>query len=121
MKPGCCRSTLMTVKSKPDVCLIRLPRRWAGISVKAEVDFAPWHDFQRWIALGNRNVDIPFAKELGKLIASHKAPRLRRDFSQILLAIKAHALLNQFHRKTDERGQIVAEIDKDYVPVAELM
>jgi hypothetical protein len=24
-------------------------------------------------------------------------------------------------RKTDERGQIVAEIDKDYVPVAELM
>lgn len=90
-------------------------------SARAVVDFEPWQDFQRWLALGNLKVDVPFAAELGRLIVSAKAPRLRRDFSQILLAIKAHALLNQFHRNTDDQGQIVAEINADYVPVAELM
>jgi len=89
-------------------------------AAKEAVDFNPWRNFQDWLALGPRVVDVPFAKELGRLIQSAHAPRLRRDFSQILLAIKAHALLNRFHRKVDH-GQIVAEIDKDYVPVAELM
>ena len=62
------------------------------------MDFEPWRDYQRWLAAGNCKVDIPFAKELGRLIVSAKAPRLRRDFAQILLAIKAHALINQQHR-----------------------
>jgi hypothetical protein len=90
-------------------------------AAKASVDFSPWRDFQDWLALGPRKVDVPFARELGRLLVSAKAPRLRRDFSQILLAIQAHALLNQHHRQTDDCGQIVAEIDADYVPVAELM
>ena len=90
-------------------------------SAKAVVDFEPWRDYQRWLAAGNCKVDIPFAKELGRLIVSAKAPRLRRDFGQLLLAIKAHALLNQHHREVDERGQIVADIDHDYAAVAELM
>ena len=90
-------------------------------AAKASMDFEPWRDFQRWLALGPCAVDVPFAKELGRQIVSAKAPRLRRDFSQILLAIKAHALLNQHRRKTDDRGQIIAEIDEDYLPVAALM
>ena len=90
-------------------------------SAKAVVDFEPWRDFQRWLALGPKVVDIPFAREFGRKIGSAKAPRLRRDFSQILLAIKAHALINQQRRDRDDRGQIVADLDLDYVPVAKLM
>ncbi len=90
-------------------------------AAKAVVDLDPWQDFQDWLAAGNHKVDIPFAKELGRSIASAKAPRLRRDFGQLLLAVKAHALLNQFHREVDDAGQIVADIDKDYLPVAELL
>jgi hypothetical protein len=88
---------------------------------RAAVDYPPWRDFQRWLVVGNHKVVIPFAKQLGRLIVSAKAPRLRRDFGQLLLGIKAHALLNQFHREVDERGRVVADIDLDYVPVAELM
>ena len=90
-------------------------------SATASINFEPWQDYQRWLAGGPCAVDIPFAKELGQEIVSAKAPRLRRDFSQILLAIKAHALLNQHHREIDDGGQVVADIDKDYVPVAELL
>jgi hypothetical protein len=87
---------------------------------KAVVDFEPWRNFQRWLAAGNRSVIVPFAKELGKLIPP-RSVRLRRDFSQILLAVKAHALLHRNHRQVDDRGQIVADLDLDYRPVAELM
>jgi hypothetical protein len=89
-------------------------------AAKAAVDFEPWRDFQRWLATGNCKVVVPFARELGKLIPP-RSVRLRRDFSQILLAIKTHALLHRNHREVDERDQIVADIDKDYRPVAELM
>ena len=37
--------------------------------------------------------------------------RLRRDFGQLLRAIKAHALLHRFHREKDAKGRIVATID----------
>ena len=63
---------------------------------------------------------VPFARELGQLIPP-RSVRLRRDFSQILLAIKAHALLHRDHRQLDERGQVVADLEQDYCPVAELM
>lgn len=86
----------------------------------AGVDFEPWRDFQRWLAVGNCKVVVPFARELGGLIPP-RSVRLRRDFSQILLAIKSHALLNRHHRQVDDLGQIVADIGKDYLPVAELM
>lgn len=93
-----------------------------GMNVaRAAIDFEPWRDFQRLLGAGNCKVVVPFARELGRLLVSAKAPRLRRDFTQILLAIQAHALLNHLHRQTDDRGQIVAEIDADYVPVAALM
>jgi hypothetical protein len=88
--------------------------------VKSDVGFEPWRDFQRWLGLGNCNVVVPFARELDRLIPP-KAVRLRRDYPQVLLAIKAHALLHREQRVEDERGQIVADIDLDYLPVAMLM
>ena len=86
----------------------------------ATIDFEPWRDFQRWLGSGSCDVVVPFARRLGKLIPP-RSVRLRRDFSQVLLAIKAHALLHRRHRLVDERGQVVADIDQDYRPVAELM
>jgi len=84
------------------------------------IDHEPWRNFQRWLAVGNCSVVVPFARELGQLIPP-RSVRLRRDFSQILLAIKAHALLHRNHRQLDDRGQIVAELELDYRPVAKLL
>ena len=33
-------------------------------SISDIVDVAPWHDFQRWLAAGNRNVVIPYAEAI---------------------------------------------------------
>jgi hypothetical protein len=94
-----------------------------GVGLNAEktiIDYEPWRNFQRWLAAGNCKVVVPFARELGKLIPP-RSVRLRRDFSQILLAIKAHALIHRQHRRVDDRGQIVADLELDYRPVAKLM
>jgi hypothetical protein len=85
----------------------------------AKIDLSPWQDFQRWLAAGNCKVVVPFARALAALIPP-RSVRLRRDFGQILLAIKAHALLHRYHRKADARDQVIAEI-ADYKAVAELM
>jgi hypothetical protein len=84
------------------------------------VDFCPWHNFQRWLAAGDREVVIPFARTLARLIPA-KAVRLRRDFGHLLRAIKAHALLHRHHRQRNENGAIVATIDDDYAAVRPLM
>ena len=87
---------------------------------KDAIDFHPWHFFQQWLADGNRDVTVPYASVLATLIAA-RSVRLRRDFAQVLTAIKTHALLHRYHRDTDERGQIIADIDRDYRIVAELI
>jgi hypothetical protein len=87
---------------------------------KAAIDFEPFRNHQRWLATGKCNVVIPFANKLARLIPP-RSVRLRRDFTQILLAIKAHALLHRGQRAVDDRGQIVADVWKDYQPVAELI
>ena len=58
------------------------------------IDYAPWHNFQRWLAAGERRVFIPFALTLADLLKP-KSVRLRRDISQLFRAIKAHALLHR--------------------------
>ena len=80
-------------------------------SVEA-IGYATWHDYQRWLAAGERRVVIPWAQSLRKLIKAN-AVRLRRDFGQLLRAIKAHALLHRFHREKDAKGRIIATIDAD--------
>ena len=74
------------------------------------INYAKWHDYQRWLAAGERRVIIPWARPLRKLIRA-SAVRLRRDFGQFLRAIKAHALLHRFHGEKDAKGRIVATID----------
>lgn len=76
------------------------------------IDYATWHDYQRWLAAGERRVVIPWAQSLRKLIKA-KAVRLRRDFGQLLRAIQAHALLHRFHRERDGTGRVIATINAD--------
>ena len=85
------------------------------------IDFQPWHDFQRYLAAGERRVIIPFAKTLGRMITEAKSVRLRRDFRQLLQAIKAHAILHRQHRKRKESGAIIATVNQDYAAIRDLM
>lgn len=85
----------------------------------AAIDVKPWQDFQRWLEIGNTEVVVPFSPRLGELMAKDTI-RVRRDVSQVLAAIKAHALLHRNHRKLDERGQIIAEM-RDYAAIFELL
>src|SRR5262245_41822863 len=57
-------------------------------------DFVRWHALQRFLALGPKRVEIPFASELADLIPP-VAVRLRRDFPTVLALIETHALLHQ--------------------------
>jgi hypothetical protein len=84
-----------------------------------QIDFAPWHDFQRWLATGERRVCVAFAPDLIKLIPA-KATRLRRDSGQLIRAIKAHALLHREQRERSTEGEIWATFD-DYAAVRPLM
>jgi hypothetical protein len=85
-----------------------------------QIDFEPWHNFQRWLAAGETRVVVPFARTLLDMIPP-KAVRLRRDAAQLLLAIKAHALIHRHHRKLNERGEILATSTEDYPAVYALM
>jgi hypothetical protein len=84
-------------------------------------DLKAWHDYQRWLAAGELRVVVPFAPTLSRLIKGTRSVRLRRDFSQLLLAIKAHALLHRESRARDQSGAIVATIKQDYRIVCSLM
>jgi phage/plasmid primase-like uncharacterized protein len=84
-------------------------------------DFQPWHDFQRWLAAGDCDVVVPFAKVLVKMIKGTWVVRWRRDLGQLLRAIKAHALLHRNHRERNSKGAIVATIQEDYAIVRDLM
>ena len=80
-----------------------------------------WQDFQRLLnKIGNKNVVVPFADALATLIPP-RATRLRRDFSQIIACIKSHTLIHCCRRMNNEKGELVADLDLDYVPVAELI
>ena len=67
-----------------------------------------------------RTSTVPFADALAALIPP-RATRLRRDFPQIIACIKAHALIHCYRRDNNERGELVADLELDYVPVAELI
>ena len=92
-----------------------------------QTEYHRWQDFQRLLRiLGKRRpdgwqVDVPFADDLSELISNKRAVRLRRDFSQILMAIKAHALIHLYKRETNSRGEIVADLDLDYGVIRPLL
>jgi hypothetical protein len=86
----------------------------------AQVDYGPWQDFQRWLELGDHRVVVPFAEGMADLIPP-TAVRLRRDVGQVIRAIKAHALLHREQRQRDDAGQIIADLERDYAIVRELL
>lgn len=86
---------------------------------QASYDFPDWSTFGTWLEMGPRIVVIPFATKLDSLIPK-VANRQRRDFGQLISLIKAHALMNQRNRATDDQGRIVATVD-DYGAVRELV
>lgn len=91
-----------------------------GLSQSTQADVRPWQDYQRWLEQGERRVLVPFADALAGLIPTASV-RLRRDFGQVIRAIKAHALLHRHHRNRDDKGWIVADVKNDYGTVRELM
>jgi hypothetical protein len=71
------------------------------------IDFRPWHNYQRWLAAGDGNVIIAFARTLARLIPA-KSLRLRRDVGQLMRAIKAHALGRAFRAQGHTIGKLNA-------------
>ncbi len=87
--------------------------------VPEEPDLAPWHAAQAWLAgEGVRDVTIPFAHDLSEQVPARQV-RARRDFTQLLTLIQAHALLFQRQRERDEHGRVIADA-RDYRAVYEL-
>ena len=85
-----------------------------------QIDFTRWHDYQRWLAAGELRVYVDFADDLANLIPA-KAVRMRRDFGQLVRAIKVHALLHREDRdRGHPRGMIMATV-ADYAAVRRLM
>ena len=79
-----------------------------------------WMDFQRVLRkFGNKKVTVPFAAALAALIPP-RATRLRRDYPQVIACIKTHTLIHCY-RRVEENGELIADLELDYVPVAELM
>jgi phage/plasmid primase-like uncharacterized protein len=93
-----------------------------GLNKEMDIDdLRPWHDYQRLLAAGECRVIVPYARTLARLIKETKTVRLRRDFSQLLIAIKTLALLHRDHRKRSRKGEIVATIKGDYAAARDLM
>jgi hypothetical protein len=80
-----------------------------------ESDLSAWHDLQRWLESGEREVWVPYSKALARMI-DPVAIRLRRDFPALLSLIRANALLHRETRPRDKKGRIVATL-ADYIEV----
>jgi hypothetical protein len=83
------------------------------------VDYAKWHNFQQWLAEGERCVVVPYAEKLAELVLAI-AVRQRRDFGALLTLICSHALLHRASRDRDQTGAIIATT-ADYATVRELV
>ena len=94
----------------------------AALGTRAATGEAPggsdklaWEAFQRWLALGECRVVVPFAMDLAEKIPP-VAVRLRRDFGMLLALVKAHALLHRSTRAADGQGRTIATL-VDYAAV----
>jgi len=94
-------------------------RALAADDAASTINYSPWHALQAWLAAGEHQVDVPFARKLADLIPPI-AVRLRRDFKLLLTLIRAHALLHRATRGHDNQGRIIATV-ADYEAVRELV
>jgi hypothetical protein len=81
--------------------------------------FQKWQALQSWLEGMEHRVVVRFANAIAQLIPA-VAVRLRRDFPAVMSLVRAHALLHQASRKTDDKGRIIATLD-DYKIVRELV
>ena len=93
-----------------------------GDAIGEAANYGRWHAYQRWLAVGERRVTVPFAGQLANLVPP-VAVRVRRDFGLLLSLVRSHALLHRESRSRDELGRIIATLS-DYTavrnPVADL-
>jgi hypothetical protein len=80
-----------------------------------------WHQYQRHLrhTAQQCGIIVPYAGILAEMVRASSV-RQRRDFGQLLTAIKSHALLHHELRYKDGHGRIDANI-LDYAIVRELM
>jgi CHC2 zinc finger len=83
------------------------------------VDLAPFIALQRYLALSDVRVVVPFARQLFRLISADQV-RMRRDGQKLRAGIEAVALLYQCQRERDADGRIIATLD-DYALARELL
>jgi hypothetical protein len=75
---------------------------------------------QQWLTqTGPWQVVVPFAAILADLLPNHEV-RVRRDFTQLLTLVRAHALLHQHYRVRDDAKRVVADL-ADYDAVATIV
>lgn len=87
----------------------------AAAEPRGAPDLAEWHQLDRWLEHGEREVVLPWAAALATFNLTGP-PRLRRDIDNLLSLSRAHALLHRATRELDERGRIVSTLD-DYETV----
>lgn len=111
-------STTDTSEQTQNICTRMAEQNLDGSS-ENKVDMKAWKSFQKWLAVNETRVIIPYSVPLSKMVDSN-AIRIRRDFSKVLNLIKAHAIIHQRNRQKNEDGHIIAS-GKDYVAVFELV
>ena len=91
-----------------------------GLNMGAQsINFTAWHDFRDGWRVANAACSFYSRPDLAKLIPA-KTVRQRRDLAQLLLAIKAHALLHREQRRRSVDGAILATMS-DYAAVLAVM
>jgi len=113
------RMLSVTVADTPEQTRMVLLAQAARYEAPVDPDFGDWRAFGEWVDLGPRDVNVPFAATLARLI-DPAAVRLRRDFPNLLALVEANALLHQAQRIRDERDRVVATI-ADYTTVHRLI
>ena len=85
-----------------------LSARATGASSES-LDLAPFHDLQRWIALGPNDAVIPFAPKIAAGIPPSMV-RFRRDVGSLFSFIKACAILHQAQRGINSLGRVITSV-----------
>jgi hypothetical protein len=94
-----------------------------GLNAVPARDYTAWHAFQTLLEMDPATVVIPWAPCLAKLLpdAIKKSVRVRRDWPQVLTAVRTCALLHRYHRTRDDKGCVVATIGEDYRLIRDLL
>lgn len=103
-----------TSREQTDAIMRTVPPQQRGIQ-KDDPRLAPWHEYHEWLAGGNREVFVPFARLLGRNTAN-VAVRQRRDQGTFLRIIETVALMHRATRRTSKSGKIRATV-ADYESV----